>query len=212
MTIFDLLLFLLVLATVVSLLIVAGALLFRRWRFAQRLAVSLLSVWAVYLAAGTLIAALSPQRVLAIGDDRCFDEMCFAVTGFQRTPTIESPAGITHAHGVFYIVSARVRSRSNGRAQREVGRKGLMVDQAANSYEASQEGMQALASVDGPLPGLDADVAPGQSVSTKLVFDVPANIPGLAFTLGTNILFFPPRIILASDDHFLHKPTIGRLQ
>ena len=51
MTIFDLLLFLLVLATVVSLLIVAGALLFRRWRFAQRLAVSLLSVWAVYLAA-----------------------------------------------------------------------------------------------------------------------------------------------------------------
>jgi hypothetical protein len=212
MTIFDLLLILLVLATVVSVLVLAGTLLFRRSMLAKRLAISLFSVWFVYLAAGTIIAVLAPQRVLAIGEDRCFDEMCYAITGFQRTPAIESPAGITRAHGVFYIVSARVSSRSRGRAQREIGRKGLLVDQNGNTYDTSNEGMRALAGIEGPLPGLDADVAPGQSVSTKLVFDVPANIPGPAFTLETNILFFPPRIILASDDHFLHKPTIVRLQ
>jgi len=212
MTIFDLLLFLLVLATVVSLLTVAGALLFRRWRTARRLGVGLLSAWVVYLAAGTVIAAMAPQRVLAIGEDRCFDEMCFAVTGFQRTPAIESPSGTTRARGVFYIVDARVSSRSLGRAQREAGRKGLMIDENGNTYDTSNEGMRALASAEGPLPGLDTEAAPGQSVSTKLVFDVPVDIKGLAFTLGTTIRFFPPRIILGDDEHFLRKPTIVRLE
>ena len=212
MTLFDLLLILLVLATVVSLLTLAGALLLRRWKLARRLAVGLLSVWIVYLAAGTVMAVLAPQRVLAIGEDRCFDEMCFAVTGFQRTPTIKSPSGTTRAHGVFYIVDARIGRRTNGRAQHEVGRKGLVVDRTGNSYEVSQEGMQAFISAEGPLPGLDAEVAPGQSISTRLVFDVPAAIAGPAFTLGTTIRFFPPRIILANDEHFLHKPTIVRLE
>jgi predicted NBD/HSP70 family sugar kinase len=212
MTLFDLLLILVVLATVVSLLTLAGALLFRRWRIAQRLAIGLLSVWVVYLAAGTAIAVLSPQRILALGEDRCFDEMCFAVTGFQRTPAIESPGGTTRARGVFYILDARVSSRSHGRAQREIGRQGLLVDQTGNSYEVSQEGMQALAGVEGPLPGLDTEVAPGQAVSTKLVFDVPADIGSPAFTLGTTIRFFPPLIILGDDEHFLHKPTIVRLE
>jgi hypothetical protein len=212
MTIFDLLLILLVLATVISLLIAAGALLFRRWRLARRLGISLLAVWVVYLAAGTVIAALSPQRVLAVGEDRCFDEMCFAVTGFQRTPAIESPAGTARARGIFYIVNVRVSTNSGGRAQREVGRTGLVVDQTGDSYQVSQEGMRALASAEGPQPGLDAEVAPGQPISSKLVFDVPTGIVSPAFTLGTTLRFFPPRIILASDEHFLHKPTIVRLE
>jgi hypothetical protein len=72
--------------------------------------------------------------------------------------------------------------------------------------------MRAIANVEGPLPGLDAEVAPGQALPTKLVFDVPADIAGPAFTLGTNLRFYPGSIILASDDHFLHKPTIVHLQ
>ena len=212
MTIFDLLLILLVLATAVSMLTIAGSLLFRRWKLARRLATVPLSAWIIYLAAGTLIAVLAPQRVLPMGENRCFDEMCFAVTGFERTPTIQSPAGITRAHGVYYIVSARVSSRSRGRTQREAGRIGGMVDASGYKYQTSAEGMRAIAGTEGPLPGLDTEVAPGQSLPTKLVFDVPADIQSPAFTLGTTLRISPARIILDSDEHFLHKPTIVRLQ
>jgi hypothetical protein len=208
MSIFDLLLILIVLATGVTFLVTIGSLLFRRWTFAGRLFASTLAVWAMYLAIGAAIAIFTPQRTLAVGEDRCFDEMCFTVTGFERTPTIESPGSVTRAHGVFLIVDARVSSRSHGRAQREVGRKGLVVDQTGKTYEVSPEGMATLARIEGPLPGLDAEVAPGQSVATKLVFDVPADILHPAFTLGTNLSVFPPRIIIANDEHYLHKPTV----
>lgn len=208
MTIFDLLLILLVLVTGIALLLTIGALLFRRWAFAGRLGAGLVALWIIYLGVGTGVAVFSPQRTLAVGEDRCFDEMCFAVTGFHRAPAIESAGSVTRAHGVFLIVDARVSSRSQGHAQREAGRKGLVIDQAGNAYEVSPEGMQALARVEGPLPGLDAEVAPGQSVSTKLVFDVPVNALHPAFTLGTNLSVFPPRLVIADDEHFLHKPTI----
>lgn len=208
MSIFDLLLILLVLATGVTFLVAIGSLFFRCWTFAGRLFAATLAVWALYLATGAAIAIFSPQRTFAVGEDRCFDEMCFAVTGFERTPAIESAGSVTRAHGVFLIVNARVSSRSRGRAQREAGRKGVLLDEAGHTYEVSPEGMQALARIEGPLPGLDAEVAPGQSVATKLVFDVPAGIRRPAFTLGSNLAFSPARIVLADDEHFFHKPTV----
>ena len=208
MSIFDMLLILLVLATGAIFLVIVGALLFRRWALGGRLFAGLLLVWIVYLGVGTMIAYFTPQRTLSVGEDRCFDEICFAVTGFHRMPTIESAGNVIRAHGVFLIVDARVSSRSRGHIQHETGRKGVLLDQAGNTYGVSSEGMQALARIEGPLPGLDTEVAPGQSVPIKLVFDIPKNVLHPTFTLGTNLSVFPARIVIANDEHFLHKPTI----
>lgn len=208
MTIYDLLLIILVLGTAAAALFAVGALLFRRWRFAGRLFAGLLALWIVYLGAGTLIAVLAPQRILPLGEDRCFDEMCFAVTGWKRVPASGLAGYGARTDRVFLVVDVRVSSHSSGRAQREAGRKGLVLDQAGHTYEVSPEGMRAFAPTGGSLPGLDAEVAPGQSVNTRLVFDVPEDTRNHAFTLGTNLAVFPPRIILANDEHFLHKPTI----
>jgi hypothetical protein len=208
MTLFDLILILLVLGTGVAIVVAVIALFFRRWAFVGKLLVGLLVVWIVYMGAGTAVAVLAPQHIMAIGEDRCFDEMCFAVTGVQRAASIESAGAVTKAQGIFFIVNVRIANRSGGRAQREIGRNAVVVDQSGQIYRESQAGLQALSRVDGPLPGLDSKVEAGQSVVTRLVFDIPTSALHPAFALGSDLAFNPARIVIADEDHFLHKPTV----
>ena len=60
---------------------------------------------------------------------------------------------------------------------------------------------------EGPLP-LDSKVEAGQSVATKLVFDIPASAAHPAFALGSELKLNPASIVIADEGHFLHKPTI----
>jgi hypothetical protein len=207
MTIFDLLLILLVLSSAAAILVAVIALFFRRWTFVGKLLAGLIVVWIVYLGTGTAVAVLATQHSMAIGEDRCFDEMCFAVTGVQRTASIGSTGGVAKAQGVFVVVDVRISNRG-GHAQRENGRNGVIVDQSGRVYRESQAGLQALSQVEGPLPGLDSKVEAGQSVATKLVFDIPAVAAHPAFALGSDLRFNPASIVIADEGHFLHKPTI----
>jgi len=207
MTIFDLLLILLVLGSAAAILVAVIALSFRRWTFVGKVLAGLIAVWIVYLGAGTAAALLTPQHVMSIGEDRCFDEMCFAVTGVQRTASIGSAGSMTKAQGVFFIVDVKITDRG-GHAQKENGRNGVIVDQSGQIYRESQAGLLALSQVGGPLPGLDSKVEAGQSVATKLVFDVPVSAAQPAFVLGSDLKFNPASIVIADECHFLHKPTI----
>ena len=126
MSLFDLLLILLVLGTAASTVTALVALVLRRWIFARRLALSVILVWALYLGIGTAVAISAPQHIMALGEDRCFDEMCYAVTGWNRTLS-------TSAGRSFYLVDVRIANRSRGRAQREVGRKAYSLIDLAGS-------------------------------------------------------------------------------
>src|SRR5271156_5506178 len=81
MTIFDLLLILMVLGSAAACVFGVVALALRRWKLARWVALAMVLAWAVYLGVGTVMAVMSPQRIMALGENRCFDEMCFAVTG-----------------------------------------------------------------------------------------------------------------------------------
>jgi hypothetical protein len=205
MTLFDLLLILLVLGTAAGLVAVIVAAALRRWAFAGRIGLAVVLAWAVYLAVGAIVALKTPQHIVALGEDRCFDEMCFAVMGYNRTPS-------RNAGSSRYIVDVRITNRSRGRAQRELGRKGVLMDRAGRTYEVSREGMNALSSVGGPAhPGLDAEVAPGQSLETTLVFDLPTNVDYPGFALESNLAIYPARIVIGDEEHFLHWPTVVTL-
>jgi hypothetical protein len=207
MTLFDLLLILLVLATVGAFAVVVGAFFFRRWAVAGRFLAGLALVWILYLGVGTLVALRAPQHIMSLGKDRCFDEMCFAVTGWNRTPSPQAGAD-----RYFYIVAVRITNRSRGRAQREIGRKGVLIDRSGRVYEVSKEGMRWLSPVgEHPYPGLDAEVRAGQSLETKLVFVLPADVGYPGFALGSNLRLNPARIILGDEEHFLHWPTVWPL-
>jgi hypothetical protein len=212
MSIFDLLLILLVLATAAALLLVLAALVTRHFKSAARVFAATLAVWLLYLAAGAAVALLTPQRIVPLGQDRCFDEMCFAVTGFQRVPSIASPAGLVRPNGVFLIVDVRISNQSQRHPQREAGRAGELVDDSNRVYQPSPAAIQALAQAQNPsadpLPGLDATVQPGQSLTTRLVFDIPATATHPAFVLTSHLAVNPARLVIADDAHFLHKPSI----
>jgi len=202
MTLFDLLLILVVLGTMAAVVTAAVALALRRLALARRLVLTVALVWVVYLGIGTFVAIKAPQHLMALGEDRCFDEMCFAVTGWNRVPS-------TNAGRSFYIVDVRLTNRSRGRAQREFGRKGVLIDRSGRVYEVSEAGMRAKSPVGtSTLPGLDAEVGPRQSLETRLVFDLPSDVDYPGFALGSDLVLNPARIVIGDEDHFLHWPTV----
>jgi hypothetical protein len=202
MTIFDLLLIVLVLATVAGILGALIALFVHRRVLAARTITLIVAGWALYLGAGTTVALLTPQRILSLGEDNCFDEMCFAVTGYHRVPS-------TNSGKAFYVVDVRISNRSRSRAQREKGRKGVLVDRAGHVTEVSRLGMQSLSSLDGAsYPGLDAEVAPGQNLKTKLAFELPLDVRDPGFALGSDLAINPARLVIGDEEHFLHRPTV----
>ena len=202
MTLFDLLLILVVLGTAGAVVVAVVALVLRRWVLARRLALTVVLAWAVYLGFGTVVALTAPQHIMALGEDRCFDEMCYAVTHWNRTLSTSDGRS-------FYIVDVRITNRSRGRAQRELGRKGVLIDRSGRVYEVSKAGMAAKSPLDAPpFPGLDTEVGPGQSLETRLVFDLPTNVDYPGFALGSNLKLNPARIVIGDEDHFLHWPTV----
>jgi hypothetical protein len=212
MSIFDLLFIATVLGTIGVFFAAVGAIFRRRWTFVRRSLGGLLVLWGIYLVVGTAIAIMTPQRIQPIGANRCFDEMCFAVSRFRRVPRIERGRHVAQAHGVFYIVDVRVSSKSRGRAQHEAGRKGILIDELGRIYDVSVEGTQALAATEGPSPGLDTDLSPGETALAKLIFDLPSEVKRPGFALESSLVFYPPRIIIGDEMHFLHKPTITLLE
>jgi hypothetical protein len=205
MSFFDLLLLLLVLETAVTVVVAVVSLFMRRRAVAGRFLAGVVVVWIVYLGVGTLVAMRAAQHIVAPGKDRCFDEMCFAVTGWNRMPS-------RIVGRSFYFVYVRISNRSRGRAQRELGRKGVLIDRAGRVYEVSSEAMHAFSPVDGPpFRGLDAEVGSGQSLETTLVFDLPTDVDYPGFALESNLALNPARIVLGDEDHFLHWPTVWTL-
>jgi hypothetical protein len=202
MTLFDLLLILVVLGTAAVFVIAVVALALRRWALARRLALAVVLVWIAYLGIGTVMALTAPQHIVALGEDRCFDEMCFAVTGWNRVPS-------TNVGRSWYLVDVRITNRSQSRAQRELGRKGVLIDRSGSVYEVSEAGMRAKSPVGAPpFAGLDAEVGPGQSLTTRLVFELPIDVDYPGFALASDLKLNPARIVIGDEDHFLHRPTV----
>ena len=202
MSIFDLLLIFLVLATVAGIVATLAALLLSRRALTARLLVAIIIAWALYLGIGTAVALMKPQHIVSIGEDRCFDEMCFAVMGYKRIPS-------KNAGKSLYLVDVRISNHSRGRTQREIGRTGVLIDRTGHIYEMSKQGMQALPPVNGnAYSGLDAEVAPGHILETKLVFELPEDVNYPGFALGSNLAINPARLVIGDEEHFLHWPTV----
>jgi hypothetical protein len=113
------LLFLFCVASSLILLLAAFVLKLRGGRTAvRRLLRGLGIAWIAHLSTVVLVAAVAPQRVIPRNQDRCFDEMCFAVINVQTVSQI----GNARATGTFYVVTMRISNRARGRAHRPLSR------------------------------------------------------------------------------------------
>lgn len=208
MTLFDLLFILLFLASVIALISVLVLLVRARRTAAMRLFRISASVWAVYLATVFLLAAVTPQRVIPMNEEQCFDEMCFSVTQVRTASQLGSAATPVTAHGIFYIVTVKVASHSLGRTQSEGGIRALLWN-SGQYYEVSSPGQRAWEAPHAVTPALTARLRPGESILCDQVFDVPARSSSLGLALSHG---FGPGYFVIGECPLFHPPTILRLE
>jgi hypothetical protein len=135
------------------------------------------------------------QRVVAVGEPQCFDEMCFTVAGVEEVPGFLIRDGRR-------LVRLSVRVTNRGRkAQSEGLIRAYLVDGQGRRWEES-------AGVNGV--GLTTRVAGGDSVMSTPVFKVAGDASGLGliFTHGRSQ---PGVLVIGDSDSLLHRRTAVRL-
>jgi hypothetical protein len=155
----------------------------------------LVGVWAVYLCAVIGVSLGQGQRVVAMGEPQCFDDMCFAVMRVEEVP------GFLIRDGRRLLrVSVQVRNRGR-KAQSERLIRAYLVDGQGRRWEM--------------LPGvngvqLTARVAGGDSVVSEPVFKVAADASGLGLVL-THGRWQPRMVVIGDSDSLLHRKTVVAL-
>jgi hypothetical protein len=178
----------------------------------------------LYVALLLAFSLMSREKVLAFGEEKHFCEidchLAYSVTNVRETKTLGVQENEATAQGIFYVVTIKTRfdettisrTRGNGLLTPN-SRIVTILDEEGNSYSPATEGQRAL---DGSQPGggggtpLDTPLRPGQSYTTDLVFDLPANIknPELLMREGEFITHF----IIGHENSFWHGKTKFRLE
>ncbi len=155
----------------------------------------LVGVWVVYLGVLVGVSLGQKQKVIAIGDAQCFDNMCFTVTGAEEMP------GFLVKDGRRLIrVSIRVTNRGQS-AQSEGLMKAYMVDGQGRRWKESS-------GVNGV--GLTTRVAGGDSVVSEPVFKVAGDATGLGLVL-TQGWRQPGVLVIGDSDSLMHRRTVVKL-
>jgi hypothetical protein len=153
-------------------------------------------VWGVYVVALVTVSLVQPQRVVAMGQEQCFDEMCFAVVGVEEVP------GFLIRDGSRLVrVSVRVSNGGLGRAQSERLMQAYVLDAQGRRWEES-EGVSGVR--------LKARVAAGDSVVSEPVFKVAGDATGLELVL-THGWKQPGVLVIGDSDSWLHRRTVVKL-
>ena len=170
------------------------------WLRSERLRVRrgvawLAGVWVVYLAVLIGVSLGQKQKLVAVGQLQCFDDMCFTVTG------VEEVKGFLIRDGRRLIrVTVRVTNRGHSAESAGLIRAYLM-DAQGRRWEES-------AGVNGV--GLTAKVAGGDSVMSEPVFKVAGDATGLRLVL-THGWKQPGILVIGDSDSLLHRKTVVEL-
>jgi hypothetical protein len=189
-TLFDLLFALVFLASAGCLL--AAAFFAMRGRGPR--ALDLLRTWAtglaLYMTALITVSFAQPQRVLHLGELRCFDDWCITVETVQRS---------ADRGNARYDVALSVSSRALRVNQRALDAAVYLIDDHGRRYD--------------PLPDASAVplsvlLHPGESIPTSRTFTLPddARQVGLIVNHGTG----PANFVIGDEASLFHKRTIVR--
>lgn len=201
---FELLFLLIVLTTLIVLIVTLVNLIRRRFAQTGRLLLFYGLGLALYLSIVIVVALASPQRIVPMKEDRCFDEWCLAVNDVR----VENELGTAKSEGSFYIIELSISNHSRGRAQRASSAAIHLLDGQGKRYDISLVGQQAYETVYGSVPPLTLMMEPGESYITYQVFDLPKNVGSISLTVEHPVGFSPSWFIIGDEDSLFHKPTI----
>lgn len=176
----------------------------------------------LYLALMLAFSLTSREKVLAFGEEKHFCEidchLAYSVASLRKTKTLGASPVEATAQGIFYVVTLKTRfdettiSSARGNSQLTPNSRVVTIlDEQGNSYSPSVEGQRALnASPEGGGTSLDTPLRPGESYTTNLVFDLPADIknPELLLREGGFVTHF----IIGHENSFWHRQTKFRLE
>jgi hypothetical protein len=156
----------------------------------------LAGVWVVYLAVLIGVSLAQKQKVVAVGQPQCFDDMCFTVAGVE-----EVKGFLIHDERRLMRVTVRVTNRG-GSAGSDGLIRAYLVDAQGRRWEES-------AGVNGV--GLTAKVAGGDSVMSQPVFKVAGDATDLRLVL-THGWKQSGILVIGDSDSLLHRKTVVDLE
>jgi hypothetical protein len=197
-------------------LVALHALVVRRFGRARVTLALMACVLAVYFGLMLVFSLASGERVLARGEEKYFCEvdchLAYSVADVTRAKMIGEGPGAASARGEFYVVTVRTRfdettiSPQRGDALLHPNPRSLTVrDDRGRVYPVSDEGERALASFGGTGTPIETPLRPGESYTTRLVFDLPED--ARSPTLLINESDLPTRFIIGHENSLLHKKT-----
>jgi hypothetical protein len=202
MTIFDLLLLLTVSAAAVALPRGAYLLARGRWRAARRTVLGLGAVLGLYAATLVMVSLVSPQRVMGLHQDRCFDDWCLSVERVAHLRAI----GAVAARGKFYLVTVQVSSRAKGIVQRALDAQVYLLDARGQRYDPAPAPQRALDAAGAGGQPLDTELPPGGSFTRTVAFDLPPHARRVSLVVAHGL--FPAVLVIGDPQSLLHRPTI----
>ena len=199
-----------------AVIIVLHAVKTRRRVRARLVGRALLTLVGSYLAVLLAFSVSSHEKVLAVGVEKHFCEidchLAYSITNVSRAKTLGLAPHQVTASGLFYVVTIRTRfdettiNPTRGLATLVPnGRQVTVTDEQGNVYAVSSEGERALFAAHATGTPLDTPLRPGESYTTDLVFDLPADASRPELLLSEND--FLTRFIIGHENSFWHGKT-----
>jgi hypothetical protein len=190
----------------VAALVLIQSLIVRKRRRAKFVFIAMLLIAGAYLAAILIFSFASHEKALARGEEKHFCEidchLAYSIVNTRQTKTLGDAPGQTTARGQFTVITIRTRfdetttslSRGNGLLYPN-SRALTLIDDRGNRYgPAAQFGTP-----------LTTALRPGDSYTTDVAFDVPANANPA--TLLMNEGDWITHFVIGHENSPLHKKT-----
>jgi hypothetical protein len=193
-------------------LALVGSLVARKFRLAKFVLMAMLVIAGVYLGAMLAFSLAGRERVLARGEEKHFCEidchLAYSIANVRQTRTLGTSPNQLTAQGVYTIVTLKTRFdettiapwRGNGLLYPN-SRVLTLTDERGNQH-APANALDASPASSTPLT---APLRPGESYTTELVFDLPAEVKSA--TLLINEGEFVTHFIIGHENSFLHGKT-----
>ena len=154
-------------------------------------------IWAAYWIVLAGVSLAQPQRVVALGQEQCFDDLCFAVTKAEKVPPF---VGQNQPADGSQLVRVTVTGRNRGRAkaQAESRLSAYLVDSQGRHWQE--------------VPGLSGNrlttrIAAGSQMISQPVFKVSGDAHGLGLVF-THGQWQPGVMVIGDSDSWWHKRTV----
>lgn len=169
-----------------------------------------------YLAATLILSFASQEKVLARGAEKHFCEidchLAYSIVNARQAKTLGTAPNQSTAQGVFNVVTIKTRfdetTISSGRGNGQLypnSRRLTLIDERGNKYVPSQDGQRALEAMQGGGTPLTSPLRPGESYTTEIVFDLPADAKPA--TLLVNEREWITHFVIGHENSLLHKQT-----